>query len=106
MKKQYTPEPWHPSIVLDDRALTRIEGQEIRIDGKQTAIAKLVYYNKRDDEIKANARLIANAPLLFQLLKQAISLWENQIDGPDPESWTHKARAAIDRVTGTKDVEI
>lgn len=95
MSAQHTPGPWSVTSEID-----RIFNGELIRPGKpeerNTPVAVVCDFNRfdRDDERKANARLIAAAPDLLAACEAALS------DGPEHFAVAKQLQAAIARATG------
>lgn len=88
---KHTPGPW----VFDEDECSAIPALHL-----YCADSKNPFHGSRsEEELKANARLIAAAPALLEVLREITALME-ACDGPN--RITRKARAAIIQATGTQ----
>ena len=77
---KHTPGPWEAKVCINKHGGWRSPSQEVNIGNGNSLIAT---YNTdymeypSDEENEANARLIAKAPEMYELLKQATSYVEN-----------------------------
>ena len=96
MKTQHTPGPWS---VDSDRAHNNLV---VTCDDTGNAVAEVLSEQGDDPEAKANARLIAAAPTMFDLLTAADRLEE--LTGENlavyARTFAALARAAIRKATG------
>lgn len=86
MTKQHTPGPWICATATDDR------NPEIMQHGTFASIATLSGMAP-DEEMQANARVLAAAPDMLEALKLFVS-------GPINKATYEAARAAINKATG------
>lgn len=90
MNTQHTPGPWHTA-----------GDQGVQIRSEKHQIAKV--WTMRGNEWKANARLIAAAPDLLEVLKEIVGFWDSIVPIEcvnDCVNDLHvKARAAIAKAT-------
>lgn len=76
MSAKHTPLPWEIEVING--------GKDILINSKKRHIAKIIWYGMEKDEFDdANARLIAAAPELLEVLKKAI---DNLDFGGEPKT--------------------
>ena len=95
---KFTPGPWQWSMVSGDYRTLVNEELDTIIDSAGTEDMWLCSEN-----IDANASLIAAAPELFELLKEALEDWdETNFDEEYPYriDWADKARAALAKARG------
>jgi len=89
---KHTPGPW----IIDEESIDlldfELETHRIWINADGMHIGYVD--GPRTEERKANARLIAAAPDLFEALRDAVDYYPNCEDGTEP-FWRPKARAAI-----------
>lgn len=97
---KHTPEPW---AIVEGHGGTRIEGHPTwpcRSYGREGVwdVATLDDLNsEHDDEVRANARLLAAAPLLAEKLKNCIAALTFVIDGTaESDPYITKLRATRD----------
>ena len=101
MSTQHTPGPWHISG-------STVKGPHPKDPQNRLRIVAQTVFDKGTwiDETRANARLIAAAPELLEVLKLAISAHGVMLTtNPPQEAWKtygveSKARAAIAKATG------
>lgn len=99
MSTQHTPGPWRlcrDSMHFD--TLTTVEGGAVGAK-KPFGVQMIVQVGGDSNiiEAEANARLIAAAPRLLELLIELVDM-----EGPQPgtSAWGNKARATIAKATG------
>lgn len=85
---QHTPGPWHIA-----------GGVQIRSERDQVAKVWMM----RHGEGQANARLIAKAPELLEVLEYFMPLIESEQDDEQQAPWVEKARALIAEVKGEQE---
>jgi hypothetical protein len=89
MKQKHTPGPWH--ITQSESNLADADGKIIPLPMRLTAS-----YNAVGDNAtrKANAKLIAAAPELLELLKQVQEKWIR----PESHYWGSETNIAIEKL--------
>ena len=62
----------------------------------------MIYGEVRQEQIDANARLIAAAPELYEALEAMVAAWHTRYcdDGPDLDEIEQRARAALAKARG------
>ena len=93
MNRQHTKGPWQFGSSNDDSVYKRNIGGS---DGYHVAVAS----SREDDEVDANARLIAAAPDLLEALQSIVDMDVAYQRGPKVEDAVEVARAAIAKATG------
>jgi hypothetical protein len=93
MSTQHTKGPWKFGSSNDDSVYKRNIGGS---DGYHVAVAS----SREDDEVDANARLIAAAPDLLEALQSIVDMDVAYQRGPKVEDAVEVARAAIAKATG------
>ncbi len=71
---EHTPKPW---IIAGNLAML-LPKDGYRIDTEHHAVARTITYNQIDEEAKANARLIAAAPDLYEAAKRFVSVYQGR----------------------------
>ena len=106
MSKQteHTPGPWQVLPEESDRDYLRIRGTRL---GQRYKIANvhhdpLAYYPWHADETRANARLIAESPVLLALVEEAIGLLGGTLWPRETTiiKWLIRAQAAVTKARG------
>jgi hypothetical protein len=93
----HTPGPWDTTPVRDGRASITATLMD-RVGTPEIAIAQ-VYDHIDVIDTEANARLIAAAPDLLQLVREARDFWDAEHPF-DIRDWVKAADAAIAKVEG------
>jgi hypothetical protein len=98
MSAQHTPGPWHISG-------STIKGPHPKDPQNRLRIVAQAVFDKGTwiDETRANARLIAAAPDLLQVVEDALMIFEFGDDDKTVATpyWVARARAAIAKATGS-----
>lgn len=92
----HTPGPWTVHMPGSVRAC---DGSHDTVDGCRTIVEAEIIGIPRA-EAEANARLIAAAPDLLQLVREALDAFENRESVINIRDWVTSARAAIARAEG------
>jgi len=106
----HTPGPWMVDCISDDfdGAIDIVSNFTVDADGRRTAnwIAACDLQDDRIEENHANAHLIAAAPELLQLVREALQSFE-EFRGATPgdhvvdlRDWMQTARAALAKAEG------
>jgi hypothetical protein len=92
MKTQFTPGPWKVDSVL----------AQVVIPGKDIPICKLLWptMHRTDGETKANARLIAKAPDMYELLDEIREKLYECAEGNIVRDWLGKADMLLAEIRG------
>jgi hypothetical protein len=91
---KHSPGPWKAHPIEKSRGLPYVPVSA------ETLIAKVYSkYFGDDEQAAANGRLIAAAPELLSLLRDAVDSFGPDLEGGDDE-WLKFARAAIAQATG------
>lgn len=98
---KHTPGPWYwDSDVVKNDPLERVR---YRVVTRGKTITQC-YYSSDDENVEADARLIAAAPELLKELKAVEALYTNNkllAQAHECGEWVNRARAAIAKAEGT-----
>lgn len=99
-KVPYTPGPWKDAIDIGEHIVVKRNGYVIALISRSN-----VYF---EEEVMANARLIAAAPELYEMLNEALINIERVLRGdrkavPFRAEWIEEARAICAKVRGDEE---
>lgn len=104
---KHTPGPWVSGPDIEDllsfaeRIRQVIQSASPQF-GMQPHVATVAGLNQSNEEIEANARLIAAAPELLQALRETLSCIDSHTGDPVVGPIIELARTAIQKATGGK----
>ena len=102
MNTQHTPGPWALLPEECDKPYIRIRGTNLGGRYKIANVLTPVYervHAREAEETRANARLIAAAPDLLEVLQYFMPFIDSEQDDERQAPWVEKARAAIAKAT-------
>ena len=101
-ESKHTPGPW--LVVKCDGGFRAFDTDDWTIIGQNKIVPALVWGGVAFEEGKANARLIAAAPDLYEALSEMVTRYEAKADMSDVEAieWHRRARAALAKVSSSQ----
>ena len=98
MSNKHTPAPWHYSPEVSRKSNHLVYGSSEA--NNNMLIANCGSFGATEDEIKANAHLIASAPELLEALESIIAMHDKKMGKSAVDLRLGLARAAISKAKG------